>query len=332
MAPFLFIFASCLVLFLLTVVALIRSYLVVVTVENVSMSPTLEHGDRVLALRSWPYKSLHKGHIVLIWPERKLAIGSSLFEVKPYIKRIIGLGGETVTTYLNNITETDYPHQEDDVDDHRNQQIWHIPQEHIFVRGDNRASSLDSLTWGPIPQESVLGVVLMKLPRKALSPPPTPPLQLVHTNGITAGQSAPPFAAQTLSGETVTFDTYGGRAVVFLFIAPSDMCRRVIPVYAAIDPKAAEAGVTIIFVSSTGIQVTRSFVDELNISIPIIVAPRASNPFLHDYNVFGTPFYCFVNEQGKVQSAGYPNLERGEWKVLTESWTKNHAAVAREGK
>jgi len=328
MTPFLFILASCLGILLLTAGVLIHSFLVVVTVENVSMTPTLEPGDRVLVVRPWPTKWLRKGYIVLVWPWRSSSAEPTLFEVKPYIKRIVGLGGEALTASLTEEAKTDHSH-EHHTDSHQSQQTWHIPQGHIFVRGDNQQSSLDSLAWGPIPLYSVLGVVLLKLPRKALSPPPSVslPETFVPIIGLPAGQDAPPFVAQTLHGETVTHATYSGRAVMYLFISPSNHCRRVIPMYAALAPKAAEAGVTLVFVSSTGIQATRPFVDELRISVSVLVAPRASNPFLRDYNISVTPAYCFVNEQGKIQSAGDPTMRGGEWKTLAESWVRHEISV-----
>jgi signal peptidase I len=313
MVPFFFVLAGCVMLFLLTIGILIRTYLVVVTVENVSMSPTLENGDRVLAVSSWPSRWLRKGYIVLVWPSRTSSNRPRLFEVTPYIKRIVALGGETFTASLNDSTETKPPNQDREWD-HHTQKVWHIPQGYIFVRGDNRPSSLDSLSWGPIPVQSVLGVVLMKLPRKDFSAPSfgSLPQKFVPTIGLLAGQDAPPFAAQTLHDEVVTLDNYKGRAVIFLFIAPSDHCRQVIPIYAALAPKAAEVGITMVFVSSTGIQPTRPFVEELHISLPVLIAPRASNSFLREYNISGTPAYCSVNEQGRIQSAGFLSMRSAE--------------------
>ena len=329
MTTFLLISISCVLGFLLALGVLIRSYLAVVTVENVSMSPALEHGDRVLIMRHCPARWLRKGHIVLIWPSRTSPTEPTLFDVKPYIKRIIGLGGETLTISSPSAGGATRVQLPQDANSRYSQQTWHIPKGHIFVRGDNQTHSLDSLSWGPIPERSVLGVVLLKLPRKALYPPPhLDSSQNPPTIGLAAGQDAPPFTAQTLNRETVTLATYSGRAVAFLFFAPSEFCRKVISLYADLGSKAAESGVTIIFVSSTGVQATRPFVEELHINAPVLFAPRASNHFLRDYNVTGTPAYCLVNAQGKVQSSGYVNLGWGEWRALVESWVGQEFSVA----
>jgi hypothetical protein len=70
------------------------------------------------------------------------------------------------------------------------------------------------------------------------------------------------------------------------------------------------------------VKTTRTFVRELHIQLPVLVAPRTNNAFFRDYNVVGTPFYCLVDEHGKIQAMGYPdlNVSRGVWKMLVESW------------
>jgi signal peptidase I len=153
-----------LVISLLMTGFLIRYFLVVVTVENVSMSPTLEPGDRILMIRRWPAKWLRKGQIVLVYPWRTSSTDPGLFEVIPYIKRIIGLGGETITLTINQHVEIDHIHRHG-LDKQQHQVLWPIPERHIFVRGDNSTGSIDSLTWGPLPFQSVLAVMLKKLPR-----------------------------------------------------------------------------------------------------------------------------------------------------------------------
>lgn len=326
------ILASCLVLVLLMVSILIRRYLLVVTVESESMAPTLQPGDRILAVRHWPAASLRKGQIVLVWSSRTASTGPTLFEARPYIKRIVALGEETLTMSSADGVEPGHP-QPDDTTGQQRQQIWHIPKGHIFVRGDNRQNSLDSLIWGPISIENVLGVFLMKLPRKSSSPPLSEPLPFheIPPIGLPAGQDAPPFTAQTLNGETVTLTTYSGRAVVFLFFAPSHHCRQALSTCAILAPKAKAAGVNIVCVSSTGLEPTRPFVKELHLSLPVLVAPRALDPFLLDYNIAGTPAYCFINEQGKVRSAGsLSSLIRSELKELAASWVRQKMIVPDE--
>lgn len=142
-------------LFLIAVSLLIRRWLLVVIVEQQSMLPALAPGDRLLAARRWPTQWLRKGQIVLVWPVQPSAAHLTRLKETPYIKRIVAVGGET--------------YQPDD----QAGQAWPIPAGSLFVRGDHHGHSVDSLVWGPLPVQNVAGVVLMRLPRKALAPAPT---------------------------------------------------------------------------------------------------------------------------------------------------------------
>ena len=140
-------------------------------------------------------------------------------------------------------------------------------------------------------------------------------------SGLKPGRPAPDFAAATLSGTPVTLAEYAGRAVAFLFVGTHcPPCRRSLPSYEALAPKAARAGVELVLVSTDEAESTRSFVTELDVQMPILVAPQASNPFMRDYQASGTPSFCLIDAQGTVQAAGYPSLEWGEWKALSASW------------
>jgi signal peptidase I len=141
----------CFLLLLLTAGLFIRFWLVIVTVEEQSMLPTLAPGDRLIVARHWPARWLRNGQIVLVWPAR-FATRPALFKETPYIKRIVALGGET--------------YQAED----QHGQLWQIPPGQLFVRGDHHGHSVDSLVWGPLPMQQVAGVVLTTLPRRAPAP------------------------------------------------------------------------------------------------------------------------------------------------------------------
>src|SRR6266571_228509 len=73
---------------------IVRTALVVVTVQYTSMSPTLEDGDRVLVWRYWPARWLRKGQVVIVWPWLSASTSWRLMrqsEVVPFIKRVIAL-------------------------------------------------------------------------------------------------------------------------------------------------------------------------------------------------------------------------------------------------
>lgn len=142
-----------------------------------------------------------------------------------------------------------------------------------------------------------------------------------HTDGLKVGQQAPAFSADTADGRTVDLATYAGRKVAFVFFATNCApCRDALPNYETLGPKAARSGVELVLVSVDTMERTQVFIDELHVRLPVLVAPRESNPFMRDYNITGTPSYCLIGDSGKVESAGYPNPDWGEWKSLADSW------------
>ena len=175
-------------LLVITAFTLMRLFLVVVTVEQESMFPTLLHGDRVLVLRHWPARWLRRGKIVIVRPRQLeyapidepkssgkpgrrfgciLGIGSKPFgDEDPSIKRVVGLPGETLVTYLTELDDVKRIHQRA-LHDQDGKRVWHIPPDHFFVQGDSLYST-DSRDWGPSPFHNLLGLAFLKLPRQAV--------------------------------------------------------------------------------------------------------------------------------------------------------------------
>lgn len=144
--------------------------------------------------------------------------------------------------------------------------------------------------------------------------------------GLKEGQPALDFTAEALSGQKMTLATYAQRAVAFVFVEPTcGPCREALPSYETLGPKAAQSGVDLVLVSTADAEQTRHFVNEFNIQLPVLVAPRESNTFMQDYKLSTTPSYCLIDRQGRVQATGFTNLKAGKWKVLTEAWEANTA-------
>lgn len=137
---------------------LIRTLLVVITVQGQSMSPTLETGDRVLALRPIRSRWIQKGQIVLFRQSLLDGVPDALpLSLSLHIKRVVALAGEE---YLSSSPPLGY---NEHVTQEEQTFIWHIPKDHIFVCGDNREQSVDSRSWGPLPLQNVRGIVVKKL-------------------------------------------------------------------------------------------------------------------------------------------------------------------------
>lgn len=141
--------------------------------------------------------------------------------------------------------------------------------------------------------------------------------------GLWKGQIAPDFTAQTLTGESMTLQDYTGHPTVFVFISTRcGPCEQLLPELEELSPQAMQAGVNLVLVSNNQREETQDYARRKNICLPVLIAPRNENPFFQNYQIQGTPSYCSIDKQGKVQSAGYPNMTGGDWKALSDNWAK----------
>jgi signal peptidase I len=168
---------SSLFLFLVASLATLRLCFLIVTIRGPSMIPALNPGERALILRYWPRKWLKQGDIVVI-SAQDLAITADLdFPEGLYIKRVVGLPGDSVTNYLDGSDISrrwqivKYKYEENDRHEEirlKDMVMGFIPSRHIFVCGDNTAASQDSRIWGPIPWQAVSGIVVKRMSLQVL--------------------------------------------------------------------------------------------------------------------------------------------------------------------
>jgi signal peptidase I len=80
---------------------------------------------------------------------------------KSYIKRVIGLPGDTVEIRDGAVVVNGRPLEEPYVveryRDQTTQAALRVPEGRYFVLGDHRSSSNDSRNWGPVPRELIYG-------------------------------------------------------------------------------------------------------------------------------------------------------------------------------
>lgn len=130
-------------------------------VDGKSMSPTFATGDRGIVLK-------------LKTPERFdiVTLDSHDAEEKIYIKRVIGLPGETVS-YTNGVLTVDGKRYDEpyldrqlvfDADGVSLTGDWtvKVPKDSYYVLGDNRGNSRDSRTIGPIAKKDIDGVFVWR--------------------------------------------------------------------------------------------------------------------------------------------------------------------------
>lgn len=166
----------------LVIFLLVRSVVLNFRVDGLSMEPALDSGQMLLVNRQiyfhfdlndvlnilplvdrdgeniiYPFHPPQRGDIIVFDPP----VGRA---DKPYIKRIVGLPGETVSIHDGGVfingerlteeylgaTATSWPGQPDDFE-------LVVPAEHLFVMGDNRNNSTDSRSFGPVSYDAIIG-------------------------------------------------------------------------------------------------------------------------------------------------------------------------------
>ena len=137
-------------------------------IPSASMEPTLSEGDRVLVNKvSYDMHDVNRGDVIVFELDED-DIGPD--GIKDLIKRVIGLPGDVIESrdgvvYVND-RALEEPYLAEgmvtgDPEDDRNPAIERqtVPDDHVFVLGDNRSNSADSRYpyRGPIPVDSIVG-------------------------------------------------------------------------------------------------------------------------------------------------------------------------------
>lgn len=132
-----------------------------VVVEGTSMLPELHDGERLLVnkmiyykIESFDWGHIERGDIVVFWYPHD--------PDKSYVKRVIGLPGETVEVRNGVVFIDDQELKEPYLDTEHNQTLpsfrpVKVEKHHYFVMGDNRDNSSDSRYWGLVPEKYIYG-------------------------------------------------------------------------------------------------------------------------------------------------------------------------------
>lgn len=150
-------------------------------IPSSSMEPTLQIRDRLIIEKiSYYFRKPQRGEIIVFHPPNHPAIPN---KGSVYIKRVIGLPGDTIsiqsgTVYVNG-TPIPEPYitipaaytlpttdpalcpdncfQPSQIVETRGVPSFVVPPNSYWVMGDNRNNSLDSHVWGFLPAENVVG-------------------------------------------------------------------------------------------------------------------------------------------------------------------------------
>lgn len=127
-----------------------------IRVDGSSMVPTLTNGQFVMvnrlaySLGDFKIGDVKRGDVVVFHYPRD--------PEQEYIKRIIGLPGDTINMTGGHV----YVNGEQLIEpyiaaDARNEGEWVVPGGHVFVLGDNRNNSQDSRSFGYVTMQNIIG-------------------------------------------------------------------------------------------------------------------------------------------------------------------------------
>ena len=125
------------------------------------MLPQLHDGERLLVdklvyykFKSFDWGHLQRGDVVVFWYPKD--------PDKSYVKRVIGLPGETVEMRDGVVLINGQELNENYLDAEHNQSLQdfkptRVDEHFYFVMGDNRDNSSDSRIWGLVPEKYIYG-------------------------------------------------------------------------------------------------------------------------------------------------------------------------------
>ncbi len=153
-------------IFALMLLALVMVFIIQpVKVEGTSMLPHLHDGERIFVNKliyyddyRWAPK-VQRGDVIVFWfPDDPS---------KSYIKRVIGLPGDSVEMHDGRVRVNGRDLEETYLDpqlnlSHASRAPVYVKPNYYFVMGDNRDNSSDSRIWGLVPKKYVYGKALFR--------------------------------------------------------------------------------------------------------------------------------------------------------------------------
>jgi signal peptidase I len=125
-----------------------------VRVQGASMQPRIEDNERILVNKFiYRFQGIERGDVVVFYYPRDPSVS--------YIKRVIGLPGDLVemrggAVYVNGAPIAE-PYLLPDYRDRYDMPGIAVERGHYFVMGDHRSSSMDSRSFGPVPEKYIYG-------------------------------------------------------------------------------------------------------------------------------------------------------------------------------
>lgn len=140
-------------------------------IPSESMLPTLQVNDRLIIDKvSYKFSNPERGDIIVFKaPPEAGRCTDPLAEVpqapkEAFIKRVVGLPGETVKVEGRQVFVNDELLQEQYINEPPEYPYGpvEVPENSYLVLGDNRNNSCDSSRWGYVPRDNIIGQAIVR--------------------------------------------------------------------------------------------------------------------------------------------------------------------------
>lgn len=136
------------------------------------------------------------------------------------------------------------------------------------------------------------------------------------------GKPAPEFAAWTLDQRLASLEDYRGQEALFILLSTTcPHCRNVVPEIERVGEKLLRRGGKVALVFGESADTARTYYESLGLTLPILIAPKQTTTFTHDYNrAGGVPHFVALNRESIVIHEGVVNQRADAWRALVHEW------------
>jgi signal peptidase I len=125
-----------------------------VRVQGASMQPRIEDNERIVVNKAiYRFQQVARGDVVVFYYPRDPSVS--------YIKRVIGLPGDRVEIQSGRVhvngAAIEEPYLLPEYRDRYDMAVMTVEPGHYFVMGDHRSSSMDSRSFGAVPEKYIYG-------------------------------------------------------------------------------------------------------------------------------------------------------------------------------